>query len=327
MKEVLGKFSISHILRQFFCGVVFFVPFFCISGTKGKNKIHSLNEWLQVGFFNHDWSTPKVAALCALACVIGTIIYHLEKNLWSYPLQCLFERAFSEKLQINHKDKEVKLNGTVPAALLLGSLFSFIILFSIVLSHFNTMPDWISKFYPLIAGVLFFVYLLFIWLCLVRELLEKHQYYSDGFQNVLRRTRAMWVMEELNEKEIKSFLSEKDTGKVIVHNSLYRDALACAAIAKRLASWSDYIHSVQCMCFAWLLGIGAVIGLFSLENANIQHVSFLLASVFFAVGIILLEAVFEYHRYHHLVYITAHFYRIHSSLDSFSKRQQSSLQK
>lgn len=83
MKEFLDKFSLSFILRQFFCGVVFFVPFLGLFDTQGEIKTFSLNKWIQGGFFN-DWSTPKIAVLCILSCVIGTIIYHIEKNAYSY---------------------------------------------------------------------------------------------------------------------------------------------------------------------------------------------------------------------------------------------------
>lgn len=316
MKEFLDKFSLSLILRQFFCGVVFFVPFFGVSGTTKGTNVYSLNEWIQKGTSNNDWSNPKVAALCVLACIVGTIIYHLEKNLWSYPLQCIFERTFHESLQIRDKDKDIKHDGVVPVCFLLGSIFAFFLLFVIVVSKFEYIPDWVCKFYPLIAGGMFLLYLSLIWTYLLRNLLNGYQYNVEEFQNVMRRTRAMWVMEEMNLKAIQQFASVQAKNKVVVHNNSYRDALACATIAKRLASWSDYIHSVQCMCFAWLLGVGCAIGTVALEKANIQHVSLLLVSVFFSIGVILLEAVFEYHRYHHLVYITAHFYRIHSSLDS-----------
>lgn len=312
MKEFLDKFSLSLILRQFFCGVVFFVPLFCISGTTQNTKVHSLNEWIQGGFFNHDWSTPKVSALCVLACIVGTIIYHLEKNLWSYPLQCLFERTFNETVHTRDKDKEIEHNGALPAASLLGSFFAFFILFAIILSSFKSIPDWVGKFSPLLACGIFLIYILLIWICLLQEVLKGHQYYADCFQNVMQRTRAMWVMEELNGKELQQFASLHDGKTFFVHNPSYRDALACAAIAKRLASWSDYIHSVQCMCFAWIVGVMCA----SSIDTNLANSQNMWCSVWLAVAVILLESAFEYHRYRHLVYITAHFYRIHSSLDS-----------
>lgn len=311
MKGFLDNFSLSHILRQFFCGVVFFVPFFCLPAD--LNKVHTLKEWIQISNSNKDWSNPKLALLCILACIIGTVIYHLEKNLWSYPLQCVFERGFNESILVSDRDKEVKHNGAAPAAFLLGGFFSFFILFAIVLSCFNNKSDWACKFYPVIACGLFLAYLLFIWAYLLGEVMK---FNAGGFQNIMRRTRAMWVMEELKVAEIQQFASVREEKESIVHHSSYRDALACAAIVKRLASWSDYIHSVQCMCFAWLLGVGCVVASLAQENANIPHASFLWISVFFSIGVILLEAMFEYHRYYHLVYITAHFYRIHSLLDS-----------
>ena len=78
MDKFLGAFSLQNFLRQFFCGVVFFVPFFLY------DSYIELNRWLVSG-------TPKAVCLGALACVIGTIIYHFEKNLYSYATQIAFE--------------------------------------------------------------------------------------------------------------------------------------------------------------------------------------------------------------------------------------------
>ena len=81
MNEFLSKFSLQNFLRQFFCGVVFFLPLYLFVLW----KVHE--------FFFQSGICCKKQLICigALACVIGTLIYHLEKNLYSYVIQGICE--------------------------------------------------------------------------------------------------------------------------------------------------------------------------------------------------------------------------------------------
>ena len=86
MDSFLQKFSLQNLLRQFFCGVVFFVPLYLFASS--KLGIFSNPQTLETGTF---------ILMASLFAIIGTIIYHLEKNLHSYPLQLAYECYYQEK--------------------------------------------------------------------------------------------------------------------------------------------------------------------------------------------------------------------------------------
>lgn len=76
---ILSHFSLPVILRQFFCGVVFFLPCLLVWGVaESCRDLMNSDKPIVVGFF------------VVLCCIVGTIIHHLEKNTYSYFLQGLF---------------------------------------------------------------------------------------------------------------------------------------------------------------------------------------------------------------------------------------------
>ena len=79
MNDFLGKFSLSLILRQLFCGIVFFVPCIqtCFSGCFTIDKVS-------------EFSTDILLPVAIASLIIGTVIYHVEKNTYSYIVQGLF---------------------------------------------------------------------------------------------------------------------------------------------------------------------------------------------------------------------------------------------
>lgn len=84
MDTLLNKFSLQHFFRQFFCGVVFFAPMWIFS----RGRCNCFDCFL----CGQGWQISQLVILGVLACVVGTIIYHLEKNLWSYLIQFVFEK-------------------------------------------------------------------------------------------------------------------------------------------------------------------------------------------------------------------------------------------
>ena len=85
MDSFLQKFSLQNLLRQFFCGVVFFVPLWLFARTR-------IVEILGV----EKGNTGVYLIFSALAYIVGTAIYHLEKNLHSYPLQLIYEYYYQK---------------------------------------------------------------------------------------------------------------------------------------------------------------------------------------------------------------------------------------
>lgn len=81
MDSFLKNFSLSNILRQLFCGVAFLVPFiiFCPE---------LLDNWMRVG---NEYSLPKIWLGVAMLVLFGTLLYHLEKNLFSFAYDILHQ--------------------------------------------------------------------------------------------------------------------------------------------------------------------------------------------------------------------------------------------
>lgn len=75
MDSFFKGFNLSNILRQLLCGVVFFVPFI-------------LFRWDQVeGLLLHKNADNLWIPFILVATCIGTLIYHVEKNLLGYASQ------------------------------------------------------------------------------------------------------------------------------------------------------------------------------------------------------------------------------------------------
>ena len=91
MDSLLHKFSLQNLLRQFFCGVVFFVPLWLFTqASECKGSTCSIVDIV-------TWETGSFLLFVSLASIIGTIIYHLEKNLYSYPLQLAYEYYYKKR--------------------------------------------------------------------------------------------------------------------------------------------------------------------------------------------------------------------------------------
>ena len=155
MDKFLGAFSLQNFLRQFFCGVVFFVPFF-LAPSSSVNK----SLWSSVGslfanlVLNANRSTSNMVMLGIFACIIGTIIYHLEKNLYSYGVQAIFERLILERAV---------------------TIFGIILISTVTIIFFMMLSGPIGCFVAFVV-----------------ELQIVRLFYGD---RVIRRTRLQWIAE------------------------------------------------------------------------------------------------------------------------------------
>lgn len=88
MDKLIGQFKLQNFLRQMFCGVVFLLPFFIFpSVTQLCPCVPKFYAFLpQPG----DFDFAQLTALAVIASIVGTIIYHIEKNVLSYPVQVCF---------------------------------------------------------------------------------------------------------------------------------------------------------------------------------------------------------------------------------------------
>ncbi len=207
MGNLIDKLSLQNLLRQVFCGIVFFVPFLVGEGCFCNVVKNSIIE-------------ASVSAGCiflGVACAVGTLIYHLEKNLYSYPLQ------------IQHKkNRSCIVSCILIVVTLLGALC------------FNVVLQWAAVF---IFGV-GFIYMSVV-LCKINglkckwikmdERSESASYEKELEKALLNDTRELWELEEQIENTCELNFQEKAT-------------------IKKIAVWADFIHCGQSCCFALLFG-------------------------------------------------------------------------
>lgn len=272
MDKFLGAFSLQNFLRQFFCGVVFLVPFFLYETP--------LEQWLvaegDIPIANlvreSDWSSAKATALGVLACIVGTIIYHLEKNIYSYAMQSLFE-FIAEKSNRNY---------WITALVPIGGIVAIIImLLALLFAH----PDY--------HLLLFFIIVIFAAVITIVACCNA---------KLKNRTRRQWVAEcmDLSSKDDAIFL----TSYVLGFTSQIPSA-AIPLIAARISKWSDFIHCVQSCCFSFLFGsilVQKIIG----QGLDWKY------QMLTPLCILLFEAIFDWHRYQHVLAITGRMSELHS---------------
>ena len=274
MDKFLGAFSLQNFLRQFFCGVVFFVPFFLYGQTP-------LAAWLESGQDNPDWCAPKVAALGVLACIVGTIIYHFEKNLYSYGIQCIFEWGHAKEWRCIARSIIIVIIVIIVAILAILAILVicphyYLATLFIAISIF-CLPSFYSTFCDLLHG----------------------------------RTRKLWVAEHIcptanSTRKLASYV----TGTL---SKIPSDAIPI--IAERISKWSDYIHCVQSCCFAWMLSTimahfqaQQIIKLCSADGLDklydlVRNCEWRF-QILIPLCILILEAIFDWHRYQHVLAIT-----------------------
>ena len=219
MNEFLSKFSLQNFLRQFYCGVVFFLPLYLFVPW----KVHEF-------FFRSGLCCKQLICIGALACVIGTLIYHLEKNLYSYVIQGIYELLEEcRSCKLFKKCKlywECRLFRTIIIALVVIGLCALIYLLHLSIGE----------------SILFSIFVL----CIAKLIL-------DG--KVFKTTIISWIIEGSGVKENRDKnhtetdeMQARDPG----HGEITMHDLR--SIAGKIAVWSDFIHCTQSCCFAWILG-------------------------------------------------------------------------
>ena len=215
MDSLLHKFSLQNFLRQFFCGVIFFVPIYIFGDA-------------QIGELGHieKWETGTFLLFAAVAAAVGTIIYHLEKNLYSYPLMYLYEKKLfcSDLSQKGHSEIREKGHYYWIMWCVIGVVF----LLSLGCTNLLPLHPWSSLLY---AGGIYLI-------------LVTHALLNNSTEDIIKPTLVMWIIEHQAKAKEKSPLNAPASAITTVQD---------AAVGK-LANWSDFIHCSQSCCFAWILG-------------------------------------------------------------------------
>lgn len=256
MKEFLDKFSLSLILRQFFCGIVFFVPSM-LAFSHGCTIIDKIS----------GLTTDVLLPIAIASLIVGTIIYHIEKNTYSYFVQCFF----------------LCIHKATGRCHWLKFIFIFLCYAMAILAGVASPIAFVNGVWEVL-----------LWLILMASVFAI--ILAPGIIPFYQKVWSIDDDAQENNRTIKTL-----------------------RIMNHLDTWSDNIHCVQCCCFAWLLGIGMVNGIVMHSGFGlcccqcgiadeIIHQS--LGSAFASFdclcvyALLLLELVFEFHRFSHLYKIT-----------------------
>ena len=335
VQSIFDKFSLQNLFRQFFCGFVFIVSF-CLfaSGNTTENLTWSQLEGFLKGI---HWELSLLIALAVAACIIGTIIYHLEKNLYSYSLQAFFESidyCINPTQEGTDKDKK---GGNVVFLILFSILWSLFFVLVVepqrIFAIFSSISQGIScqrifnhsaAFLAVIISFPIFgiIAYCFSQICYIIALVLAVVGYvifccaiNISFFNseilvwilvllfpfpfllvsrkVINRTQMIWIIETGSENQLPQ---KNDKG------DLHLSIPDKRTIAKKLATWSDFIHCTQSCCFAWIAGCWIADGFCAACNQPSVRVAFF---------ILLLEIFFDWHRYQHVLDITKQEEQLH----------------
>lgn len=252
MDSLFSKFSLQTFLRQFFCGVVFFVPVY----------IYAANRIGKIGHIE-KWETGTFFLFAAVASAVGTIIYHLEKNLYSYPLMYLYEKKI-----FNHKESK-KESCEIP----LGKQYYWTtwcvlgVVFLLSIGCINLLPQHLS----IILLIAFFGYLIIVTHCIL----------NNSTETIINPTLEIWRIEHLaKSKEISQNSGLEEDITTEKHSA-----------ADKLANWSDFIHCTQSCCFAWILGALLAYNIRETIPEGWYH------GIAIAILILAAELIIDMHRY------------------------------
>lgn len=263
MDQFLSKLNLQNLLRQFCCGVVFFVPLYLFVPCE-------FNKILEDARLEDN----HLRCVALLSFIIGTIIYHLEKNLYSYIIQALFECCGRKLLYI------------VAVVFFIGIIGLFLIGY-----------NW-----AILIGVLL---VMLIIACLAAILLPL---YSKDFEAKLGESQP-----KKNDKApdvVINDLIERTELSWEIENRAEGVSKKQYAIAKKISVWADFIHCVQSTCFSWILGTVIAILLhpcciYVCDVYSCMYIQRMCNSIVIAIFILLVEIGVDAHRYIHVKRMTS----------------------
>lgn len=269
----MDKLPLQNILRQLLCGAVFFFSIFVLLPDKEMGfvrcaKVSDMeNLWLGCAF--------------VMSLAVGTLIYHFEKNLYSYSVQIILMRTCPDPPTSDNETSSylhpVGCTGLIGGIVALVLLLIFVLFFY----HCNNCHQRITPVMFALIGLLFIV------LVLVTLATD------TNIRDVADVTRRLWCV-EAGVKSGKNDASSTNTEK---------DAfIGKAVIMRRVGNWADFIHCGQSCAFAWILGSFCVFIYCTLNSVTCPYFVInigLLASL----SALFFELFADWHRYHHVLYV------------------------
>ena len=261
MDQFLAKLNLQNLLRQFCCGVVFFVPLFLFVPCE-------FNRILEDARLEDN----RLICVAVLSFIIGTIIYHLEKNLYSYIIQACFECCARYLLYF------------VAVAFFIGTVGLFLIGY-----------NW-----AILIGVLLVMLIIACLAAILLPLCSKDFEAKLGDSQTNNKAPGEVVNDLIKRTELSWGIEDKAEGVTLKQH----------AIAEKVSVWSDFIHCVQSSCFAWILG--TVIAFFLhpccicvCNGFSCIYIQRMCNSVVIAIFILLVEIGIDAHRYIHVKRMTS----------------------
>lgn len=254
MKDSIYGLSLGTLVRQMMCGIVFFIP---IVLWKQNGNWDSIVSWLQ------KWETAGLIAFGAAAACIGTLIYHLEKNLWAY---------FWQYIRIEGKEYAWEW---MWGLMFIGGIGILVCALYYLCPHLSIV----------IGGIYFLIMMLAICIPLLRVV--------HKVSNLVEHTQNMWRTASRLPDDFVAFLekSNADTKTVL---ELYE----VKEIARREAGWADYIHCGQTAAFSWILSCLLIWG--NICSCSGTSPNWFIPSLFGAVWLLGFEMLCEIHKQLHI---------------------------
>lgn len=160
-------------------------------------------------------SAVEFTCLAVISIIIGTLIYHLEKNIWSYGIQSIFSSRGNVLCRLFVITVELILL-IIPPVFILSNFLSSIL---------DVRKHETLLFVVLLAIIVAISALVVSLACIFRRIVDD--------------TKEMWLAEK---------------GEVVSASTGALNGNASKIIMEKVSTWSDFIHCGQSCAWAWIYG-------------------------------------------------------------------------
>lgn len=278
MNHFLNSFGISNYIRQMMCGIIYFIPFFLFSRS-------STECFLKNG--QGDWSSTKLLVVAVVAACIGTLIYHVEKNLLGYSSQVF--RAWCK-----HKHPKCPVVTAMIFMILAAILPLIVMAWGYKKGVVEVLIHWLMEWRISV--------LIAIFLAILPSFLLISALYTNLFQqqNSKKAERDWEKTEPAFDKTVEETRNAWKASSVRWFDMENPPRLhEIREISERESNWADFIHCGQTSAISWILGsITAV----HLNQANVDS-SLFWCGISIALWLLAFEFFCEWHKSLHIDYM------------------------
>lgn len=273
MNHFFNSFGISNYIRQMMCGIIYFIPFFLFARS-------STECFLKNG--QGDWSSTKLLVVAVVAACIGTLIYHVEKNLLGYSSQVF--RAWCK----NSK-------WPVWVALIFMALAAILPLPVMARGHkegvVETLTHWLMNGEtPVLMAICLAILPLFLLISAGRSNSDSGKP-ERAFDRTVKETRNAWRAASVRWSDTENSSQLREIRE----------------ISERESNWADFIHCGQTSAISWILGSITAI---HLNQANVVDSYLFWCGISIALWLLAFEFFCEWHKSLHIDYMVEQYRKI-----------------